>query len=128
LKIGRVAKAEELAKEMLAEPDLPGKTGDGVYYANHVMGMIALRRGDTASAKLYLVESARTPGSPWLDQGTQYTGLAEALLKFGEREAVIEYVVLCKRFWKRDATLLDKWEATIRAGGVPRFDQDRQDK
>ncbi len=128
LKGGNSTKAEAYARELLADPDLVAKTGDGVYYANQVLGMIAIQKGDVPGAKRYLIDSARTPGSPWLGQGTQDTGLAEALLKHGERDAVLEYLELSKRFWKQDVALLSQWQATIRAGGVPQFDQDRKDR
>jgi len=127
MRAGHQTTAEKFARELLADPDLAVKTGEGVYYANHVLGMIAFQSGDISSAKRYLVESAKTPGSPWLGQATQDMGLAEALVKHGEHDAVIEYLELCKRFWKEDMHLLDAWQTTIRAGGVPRFDQDRRD-
>jgi hypothetical protein len=124
-KIGHSDRAEALAREMLGDPDLGHKTGDGVYYANVVLGMIALRKDDVPTAKHYLIEAARTPGSPWLSQGTQDMGLALELLRLGEREAVLDYLELSKRFWKRDLALLDRWQTMVRSGDIPNFDRDR---
>jgi hypothetical protein len=121
LEVGQYAKAEAYAREILATPGLAAKTGDGVYYGNHVLGMVALHQGDIAAAKHYLIESAKTPGSYVLNGiRPPDTSLAIALLERGEREAVFEYLDLCKVFSKKDA-LIEGWKKTILAGGVPRF-------
>jgi len=124
LEVGQYAKAEAYAREILATPDLAAKTGDGVYYGNHVLGMIAFHQGDIAAAKHYLIESAKTPGSYELN-GVRPPdpSLAIALLERGEREAVLDYLDLCKVFSKRDA-LIEGWKKTIRAGGTPNFRSD----
>jgi tetratricopeptide (TPR) repeat protein len=118
---GQYAKAEAYAREILATPDLAAKTGDGVYYGNHVLGMIALHQGDIAAAKHCLIESAKTPGSYELNgPRPPDPSLAIALLERGEREVVLEYLDLCKVFSKKDA-LIEGWKKTIRAGGTPDF-------
>jgi len=121
LRVGQNAKAEAYAREILATPDLAAKTGDGVYYGNHVLGMVALHQGDIAAAKHYLIESAKTPGSYELNgPKPPDPSLAVALLARGEREAVVEYLDLCKVFSKKDA-LIEGWKKTILAGGTPNF-------
>ena len=124
LEIGKEAKAEAYAREILATPDLAAKCGDGVYYGNHVLGMLALKRGDVNSAKRYLIESAKTPGS-WALNGIRPPNIALAyeLLALGEREAVYEYLDLCKVFSKKDA-MIESWKAAIRAGSIPDFEDD----
>jgi len=47
--------------------------------------------------------------------------LANELLEKGERDAVLEYLTLCKNFWKMGSSKLDAWINIIRAGGKPDF-------
>jgi len=125
LEIGNEAKAEAYAREILATPDLAAKCGEGVYYGNHVLGMLALKRGDVASAKRHLIESAKTPASwvPLYWPIPPQTFLAYELVGLGEREVVCEYLDLCKVFSKKD-TMIESWKAAIRAGSTPEFYQD----
>jgi hypothetical protein len=114
---GDEVKADAYAREVLSTPDLPSKSGDGVFHANDVLGMLALKRGDIANAKRYMIESAKTPG---LTRGGPSFRLAEALLSRGERDAVLEYLDLCKGFL-RHQDLIEAWRVSIRSGGTPRF-------
>jgi hypothetical protein len=122
LEIGKEVRAEAYAQEMLATPDLAAKCGDGVYYGNQVLGVLALKRGDVANAKRYLIESAKTLAS-WVPLNWPMppnTSLPYDLLALGEREAVYEYLDLCKVFSKKDA-MIEGWKAAIRAGSIPHF-------
>jgi hypothetical protein len=47
--------------------------------------------------------------------------LASELLEKGQRDAVLEYLTLCKKFWTLGATQLDTWIDAIRTGGKPDF-------
>jgi len=47
--------------------------------------------------------------------------LANDLLKTGEKDAVVEYFELCKKFWQMDFGKLDYWTAQVRAGELPDF-------
>jgi hypothetical protein len=47
--------------------------------------------------------------------------LAKDLLEKGERDAVIQYLELCRKFWKMDNGRLDQWIKEIKAGKVPQF-------
>jgi hypothetical protein len=47
--------------------------------------------------------------------------LANELLEKGEKETVIEYFELCKKFWKMNDGRLDSWIASIKGGGKPYF-------
>jgi hypothetical protein len=42
--------------------------------------------------------------------------LAVALLDAGERDAVLEYLELCKAFFRSAGSNLDEWQREIRAG------------
>ena len=92
--------------------------GDAVYTGNMVLGLVALRQDNVPQARLYLRESGKTPGSPVLDSfGPDFT-LARELLAKGERDAVLEFVTLCRSFWKLGADRLDAMDAAIKNGGT----------
>ena len=93
--------------------------GAAIFYANHVLGFIALHAGDVASARHYLLESAKTPGSILLNKRGPNTALARELLLRGEQETVMQYLDLCKKWSNRP--LIENWQATIRGGAVPDF-------
>jgi hypothetical protein len=81
-----------------------------------VLGLVALRQGSVANAKQYLLESGKTTGSPQLDSfGPDFT-LAKELLQKGERETVLEYLSLCRKFWKMGAAKLDAMTDAARGG------------
>lgn len=118
-------KAERYAQELLAlasrpifvfEPD-----ADGIHTAHIVLGKVALRRGDVEAAKKHLLESARVSGSPTLGSfGPDFT-LAKALLLRGEKQAVLEYLNLCERFWGYGKDSLKEYRRVIEHGGIPAF-------
>jgi hypothetical protein len=118
------AKAKRYAEEILAVPNLAEKSGDGVYYGNHVLGFLALDGGDIDSAKRFLLDSAKasaeTPysGSELLTCTGPSWLLAVVLLDRGERESVCQYLSECKKFVNSDK-LIDGWIASIRAGKIP---------
>ena len=93
-------------------------------------GWVATGPDDTArisnriwniDAKLRLLASGRTKGSPTLDSFGPNMSLAKDLLERGEREVVLEYFKLCSAFWKRGADRLDAWTAEIKQGQIPDF-------
>ena len=46
---------------------------------------------------------------------------ANDLVEHGEKETVIDYLELCKRFWEMNDGRLDSWIAAIKGGGNPYF-------
>jgi tetratricopeptide (TPR) repeat protein len=98
--------------------------GNAVHDGNEVLGRIAVQEGRLDDAKRFLIEAGKTPGSPQLDSFGPDMGLAQDLLEKGERETVLEYLKLCRRFWKHRGDLLDQWSQAIKAGKTP----DLQDK
>jgi hypothetical protein len=46
---------------------------------------------------------------------------ASELLKRGERDAVIEYFEMCRKFREMGGAKLDSWSETVRQGGTPAF-------
>jgi len=86
-----------------------------------ILGLVALQRGDPLDARKHLLEAGKTPGSPSLTTWGPNMLLAKKLLEIGDRDAVLEYLSLCGRFWLKGKDKLDEWSATVRGGGVPAF-------
>jgi hypothetical protein len=78
-----------------------------------------VQEGRLDDAKRCLIEAGKTPGSPQLDSFGPDMGLAQDLLERGERETVLEYLKLCRRFWDGHGYLLDRWSQEIKAGKTP---------
>ena len=112
--------------------------GNVVYEANQILGLAALKKGDVAAAKKYLIAAGKTRGSPQLDSFGPEMTLAQALLEKGEKECVLEFLDLVAKFWatpkpgdKASSVALDRqhaeriaaWKAEIRAGGRPTLDR-----
>lgn len=115
-------KAVEYANDLLrsaAEDTTDWFYGNAVHRGNLVLGAVAFAKGDVDQAALYLVRAGRTPGSPQLNSFGPRMGLARDLLEAGQRDAVVEYLELCGRFWKKET--VDAWIRTIEAGGLPDF-------
>ncbi len=96
--------------------------GDAIHDGNMVLGMIAMHQGNVEQAKHYLLESGKSKGSPVLGSFGPKMSLAKALLDKGEREAVLEYLADCRKFWTMGIQRIDDWTAAIKAGRAPAFD------
>jgi hypothetical protein len=124
LKAGEADKARTYSKQLLQMASQYPKDwnyGNAIYYGNFVLGRIAVQEGNLAQAGRYLVAAGATPGSPQLDSFGPNMTLAKELLEKGQSSVVLQYLALCKNFWKMDYGKLDKWSATVRRGGVPDF-------
>lgn len=91
--------------------------GNEIYTGNMVLGLVALRQDDVVKGRQYLLESAKTPGSPTLGSFGPDMRLASELLKKGEKDAVLEFLQACRSFWKMGGPRLDALVAKVRAGG-----------
>jgi hypothetical protein len=98
--------------------------GNAVQDTNIVMGRIALREHRDEDAKRYLIAAGNSPGSPQMDTVGPNMSLAEALLGKGERETVLQYFELCRKFWRMDRGRLDAWRDQVKAGRIPDFGDD----
>jgi len=80
-----------LASKFRKDPDY----GTAIFKANIVLGAVALRQGDKKNAVRYMLEASRAPTSEELAYST-WPFLTERLLgyllKYGERETVIEFL------------------------------------
>jgi hypothetical protein len=79
-----------------------------------------LKKGETAKAKQFLLAAGRTPGSPQLDSFGPDMTLAQGLLEKGETKVVLQYFVLCSKFWDQQKDL-DKWSTAVKEGAIPAF-------
>ncbi|HEV3240561.1 MAG TPA: RNA polymerase subunit sigma-24, partial [Casimicrobiaceae bacterium] len=74
-----------------------------------------------ADAKQFLLKAGATRGSPQLDSFGPNMSLAKDLLEKGERDTVLQYFELCRKFWKLDYGNLDRWAQEVGAGKIPEF-------
>jgi hypothetical protein len=124
---GKTEDARKYAQELLDL--LPGfrqdrEYGNATHDANLTLGRIAVRDGRLDDAKRYLVESVRAPSARQMDYGPSMS-LAKDLLDKGEKQAVLDYFALCKKFWSNGR--LDEWSQQVKDGKVPDFGRNLAD-
>ncbi|MGZ9713661.1 hypothetical protein ACXX82_22980 [Glaciimonas sp. GNP009] len=123
-KKGRLDEAKQSAEEqntLLPQLKNNWNYGNAVQDINLVLGRIAVKQDRIADAKRYLLLAGQTPGSPQLDTFGPNVSLASDLIKKGEREVVLKYFELCRKFWKLEDGRLDKWKSAVQAGQTPDF-------
>ena len=121
---GALDKAKSYAEELLVQSQKfkgDWNYGNAVHKGNLALGRVELRKGNTVAAKQYLLAAGRTPGSPQLDSFGPNMLLAKELLEAGERDAVLEYLTLCGKFWDLHRGALVTWERVITEGRTPNF-------
>jgi predicted Zn-dependent protease len=121
---GKIEEARNDAQELLTLlPKYKGdwNYGNAVQDANLVLGRIAMREGKTEAAKKHLIAAGQSSGSPQMDSFGPNMTLAKDLLEKGERDTVIEYFMLCRKFWKLDHGKLDQWTQEVMDGKTPDF-------
>lgn len=122
LAAGALDKASLYANELLASAHQGDwNEGNAIHDGNMVRGLVALRSGNVEQAAKDLIEAGKSTGSPQLNSFGPNLTLASELLEKGQRDAVLEYLTLCKKFWTLGANQLDTWIDTIRSGGKPEF-------
>ena len=116
--------AEKYAKELLdlaREYPNDWNYGNAIHDGNIVPGRLAVKKGDIRKGTEFLITAGKTPGSPQLNSFGPNMSLANDLLEKGEKEPVITYFGLCKKFGEMEDGRLDSWAASIRGGGKPYF-------
>lgn len=123
LAAGQTGKARAYSKQLLEMASQYPKawTGDAIFYGNLVLGRIAVQEGNLAQAGQDLLAAGATPGSATLNTFGPSMSLAKELLEKHQSDVVLQYLALCKNFWKNDSGKLDEWSATVRRGGIPDF-------
>ena len=121
---GNVSDAEKFARELIAlAPQFKGdwNYGNAIQDANLVLGSVAVKSGHLDEAKRLLLEAGKSPGSPQMNSFGPNMSLAKDLLEKGERDVVVGYLELCRKFWKMDTGRLDQWSQQAKAGKIPDF-------
>lgn len=122
--LGELERAREIAQATIAlashYPD-NWNFGNAVHFGHTVLGLVALKAGDSKLASSELIASGEVRGSPQLNSFGPSMRLARELLKTGERDSVLVYLGLCRKFWKMGQRWIDIWEKKIARGAVPKF-------
>lgn len=95
--------------------------GNAVHKGNLMLGRLALRQGNVEEAKKRLIAGGNTAGSPQLDSFGPNMSLAKDLLEKGEKDIVLQYFELCRRFWEMDYGNLRQWAEQVKKGESPDF-------
>jgi tetratricopeptide (TPR) repeat protein len=115
-KVGDFEGAAELARIHLRSKDRTAPQR-----ANTILGRVALRSGDVAEAKQYLLASSGPEAAADVSLSGPTMVLAKELLEQGERDAVLQYVQNCLSLWSRGENVLEIWIADIKKGKTPNF-------
>jgi hypothetical protein len=122
--VGKIENARTYATELLAL-SLKYKTdwnyGSAIQDGNIVMGRIAWKEGRVSEAKSRLLDAGKSPGSPVMSSFGPNMSLAKDLLQAGQKDSVLEYFELCRRFWSDGAGTLDRWAKEVKGGKIPNF-------
>ncbi len=128
LAVGRNAEARQFAEDALvldekfARGSPENSRGDIVHDANIVLGCLALDEGRVDEAKQRLLNAGKAAGnSNMLNGFGPNMSLARELLAKGGQETVLQYFVLCRKFWTTGGEKLDQWSKDVEAGRDPDF-------
>ncbi len=119
---GDLESAERHARAVLqlaAQEPKAWNHDDLVHAADTVLGRAALLRGDVDDAKARLLASAEIAGSGVLGSFGPSMALAQELLAAGQRDAVRQYLELCRAFWKNDRGRIDRYIDLLRSDATP---------
>ena len=122
--LGKTEDARNYASNLLALlPQFPNdwNYGNAVQDANLVLGRIAVQEGRMEDAKRHLLEAGKSSGSPQMNSFGPNMSLAKDLVEKGERDVVLGYFELCRKFWRMDRGRLDQWSQDVNAGKTPDF-------
>jgi len=103
--LGKTEDAWKYAQELLAlAAKLQGdwNYGNAIQDGNLVLGRIAVKEERLDEAKRDLTESGKSLGSPQMNSFGPNMSLAKDLLEKGQRDVVLEYFELCRKFWKME--------------------------
>ncbi len=121
---GKTEDARKYANELLSLiPKFKGdwNYGNAVQDANLVLSRIAVQEGHVPEAKQFLLEAGKSPGSPQMNSFGPNMSLANDLLGKGEKDVVVEYFELCRKFWRMDNGQLNQWHQEVKSGKIPDF-------
>lgn len=103
-----------------------GEVADEIHHGCNLLGRLALRDGQPALARAYLLAAGRVPSSAVLGSFGPDMTLAKRLLEQGDRAAVLRYLTLCEQLsWRNDR--LKEWKQQIIDGKEPLFENVTED-
>ena len=124
---GDLEAAVEVANEILRIIDLPEfppffrTRGNGSYCAYTILGMAAIKDGDSATAAELLMSAGKTPPSPARQTFGPNMLLPQMLLECGEVHAVLDFLECCRETWYLGTSEIKLWSTQINAGEQPDF-------
>ena len=124
LQLGELDLASEYARALLRSVEghrTLSQAGDAIYTGHSVLGSVALQRGNLDEACRELLEAGMTTGSPVLDSFGPDFDLANAVLRQGRRDVVVEFLKRCATFW--EPVRVESWIVQILAGETPTLDR-----
>lgn len=122
VKVSELNDAQSYAQELLKPSTDPENAyGNAIFFANLVLGQVALRQGNIEGAKAHLIAAGKTPGSPALDSFGPNMSLAKDLFEAGERGATLSFFDECRAFWKMDRGKLNQWADQVNSNRMPDF-------
>ena len=95
--------------------------GNAIQDGNLVLGRISVQEGNIPEAKKFLIAAGKSPGSPQMDTFGPNMSLAKDLLNKGEKEVVLQYFELCRKFWELHRGRLDEWSQDVKENRMPDF-------
>jgi len=122
-----VGKIEEARKYAIELRDLTPRFqtnwnyGNAIQDWNLVLGRIAITEGKIEEAKAHLLAAGASPGSPQMNSFGPNMSLAKDLIEKGDKEVVLQYFDLCRRFWEMHNGQLDTWSKQVKEGKTPDF-------
>jgi tetratricopeptide (TPR) repeat protein len=125
--IGKTDEARQHAQAVLdlAKPrERDWNYGNAIHDGHMVLGRVALKNGDVATARQELLLAGKTTGSPQLNSFGPNVSLARDLLERKgpeDVEAVVQYFALCGKFWEMERGNLERWTVLARGGVMPDF-------
>jgi len=114
-----IERFEEVQKQM----SFYAKSGDMPHLVNIARGWMALNAGDEKAAIGYLLESAKTKGSPVLSSFGPDKTLIRALYQRGHNDAVLEYLKSSESFWHTESAknYMEVWRKMIKSSCAIQF-------
>ena len=122
--LGKIDDARKFANDLLTLAQKFQKDwnyGNAIQDGNLVLGRIALKEGKVDEARQRLLEAGKSRGSPQMNSFGPNMSLARDLLEKGERETVLQYFDLCRKFWEMGQSKLDRWTEDVKADRMPEF-------
>ena len=109
-----------LVPRLKADPRFSSSVDEILHHSHLILGRIALRKGNIEVAKANLLDAGRVGGGGTLSSFGPNMALAKELLEKHEKETVLQYFELCRKFWKF-SNRMDPWIEAIRNDQIPNF-------